>query len=412
MLEYEKRNIEDYIMSRKRKTYSADFKAKLVLEVLEGAKTLNEIASSYEVLPKNLLNWKKQFIENISLAFDKSAVVKEYKEEIAILQENNDSLAKKVGTLTIEKDFLEGKLVSSVSSKERQAMIDTEHKLSLNKQCALLQISKSSLYYEEAIPFSSEEDRALLNAIDKIYTESPSYGSRRITEQLKQDGYLVGRKHVRTAMKFMGIIALYPKPRTTVANKMHQKYPYLLSEFKNEKNQVIIEQANKVWSTDITYIKLEKGFAYLAAIIDWNTKKILSWKLSNTMDVSLTTGVLKEALALYPKPDILNTDQGSQYTANEHIQILVDHNISISMDAKGRSIDNIVIERFWRTLKYEDVYLQHYNTIKEADIGIGKFITYYNSRRLHSAIDYNTPNEFYYRAINNLDSDQVLQKVA
>jgi len=399
-------------MSRRRKTYSADFKAKLVLEVLEEKRTLNEIAGGYEILPKNLLNWKKQFVENMSLAFDKSAVVKEYKEEIELLQKNNDSLAKKVGTLTIEKDFLEGKLVSSVSFKARKAMIENGHKLSTTSQCKLLHINKSSLYYQAVVPFSSADDIELLNAIDEIYTESPSYGCRRITKQLKRDGFSVGRKHVATAMRFMGIVALYPKPRTTVANKMHHKYPYLLSEFKNEKNQVIIESANQVWSTDITYIKLEKGFAYLAAIIDWNTKKILTWKLSNTMDVSLTTGVLKEALALYPKPDILNTDQGSQYTANEHIEILVNHNIAISMDAKGRSIDNIVIERFWRTLKYEDVYLQQYNTIREADIGIGKFIDYYNSRRLHSSIDYNTPNEVYYRAVNNLGSDQTLQKVS
>jgi len=143
----------------------------------------------------------------------------------------------------------------------------------------------------------------------------------------------------------MGIKALYPKPKTTMANKEHKKYPYLLNEFKNEDNQVIIETPNKVWSTDITYIKLENGFAYLAAVIDWNTKKILSWKLLNTMDVSLATSVLKDTLAIYPKPEIFNTDQGSQYTAKEHIEILTQNDISISMDAKARSIDNIVIER-------------------------------------------------------------------
>lgn len=241
-------------MSRKRKTYSADFKVKLVLEVLEEKRSLNEIAGSYEVLPKNLLNWKKQFLENMSLAFDKSAVVKEYKEEIEVLQKNNDSLVKKVGTLTIEKDFLEGKLVSSVSFKERKAMIEREHKLSITAQCRLLHINKSSLYYKAVVPFSSQEDIKLLNAIDAIYTESPSYSCRRITQQLKKDGFAVGRKHVTRAMKLMGIVALYPRTRTTVADKMHKKYPYLLSGFKNNKNQVVIESANQVWSTDITYI--------------------------------------------------------------------------------------------------------------------------------------------------------------
>lgn len=201
--------------------------------------------------------------------------------------------------------------------------------------------------------------------------------------------------------KDMGIRALYPKARTTISNKEHKKYPYLLNEFKNDKNQVIIDTPNKVWSTDITYIRLEKGFAYLAAIIDWNTKKILSWRLSNSMDVSLTTSVLNEALSLYPKPEIFNTDQGSQYTAKEHIEVLVDNKISISMDAKGRSIDNIVIERFWRTIKYEDIYPASYQDIKEARKGIGEYINLYNSERLHSAIDYLTPDEAYYNCASD-----------
>jgi putative transposase len=199
----------------------------------------------------------------------------------------------------------------------------------------------------------------------------------------------------------MGIVAQYPKPKTTIANKEHLKYPYLLKQFKNDKNQVVIAKPNQVWSADITYIKLDKGFVYLAAIIDWHTKKILSWKLSNTMDVSLTTTVLKEALSLYPKPEIFNTDQGSQYTASQHIQILVDNNISISMDGKGRATDNIVIERFWRSLKYEDVYPQSYSTIKEARTGIGKYINIYNTERLHQSLDYATPDEVYFKGVNN-----------
>ena len=206
-------------MSTKRKTYSAEFKAKLVLEVLEGEKTINEIASSYEIIPNNLKNWKKQFLENMSLAFDKSAVVKEYKEEIEILQKSNDSLAKKVGNLTIEKDFLEGKLVSLVSSKERKALVDTGHTISLNKQCKLLNVSKSSLYYKPSKPFSTSSDLKLLDAINKIYSDFPSYGYRRIHAQLQYDGYNVGKKFVKKAMKYMGIEALYPKPKTTIANK-------------------------------------------------------------------------------------------------------------------------------------------------------------------------------------------------
>jgi putative transposase len=391
-------------MSTKRKSYSADFKAKLVLEVLEGEKTINEIASAYEVLPVSLKNWKQQFLENMSLAFDKSTVVKEYKDEIETLQKSNDELAKKVGNLTIEKDFLEGKLVSLVSSKERKDLVDTKLSISINKQCKLLHVSKSNLYYNPTKPFSSGSDIQLLDAINNIYSDFPSYGYRRIHKQLLRDGHNIGKKFVNKAMKYMGIEALYPKPKTTTANKEHYKYSYLLKEFRNYAGQVVIEKVNQVWSTDITYIKLEKGFVYLAAIIDWHSKKILSWKLSNTMDIFLVTSVLNEALAFFPKPEIFNTDQGSQYTSKVHTSILKKHDIKISMDGVGRATDNICIERFWRSIKYEEVYLNEYKNIKELQKAIAKYMDSYNKKRLHSTIGYKTPNEIYYQAINNLDS--------
>jgi len=392
-------------MSTKRKTYSAEFKAKIVLEVLEGELTLNQIASKYELLPANIKNWKKMFLENMSLAFDKSAMVKEYKEKIEVLQKDKDSMAKKVGELTLEKDFLEGKLVSLVSYKTRKTFTDTKHKLSLNKQCKLLHIAKSTLYYTPVKRFSSEWEIKFLNVLNEIHSEFPYYGTRRLVTALGNEGFKVGRKLIKSAMEYMGIRALYPKHQTTQAYKEHYKYKYLLKEFKNEKNQVVIENPNQVWSTDITYIKLEKGFVYLAAVIDWNTKKILSWKLSNTMDVALTTGVLNDALSRYPKPEIFNTDQGSQYTAQAHVNILKEHNIKISMDGKGRSIDNICIERFWRTIKYEEIYLNDYKSMSELRYSIDNYIQKYNSRRLHSAIGNKTPNEVYDTFINNLEFD-------
>jgi putative transposase len=388
-------------MSRKRTTYSAEFKAKVVLELLEGEKTLNEIATKYELLPKNLQNWKKQFVENAFLAFDKSAVSKEYKEEIEKLKKAKDATSKKLGEVIVERDFVVEKLKSLVSSSIRAKATDTKLKLSLNRQLKLLSVSKTAHYYEPVIPFSSDKDIKLLNMIDIIHTKHPYYGTRRVHKLLQRLGFNAGRKLIKSAFEFMGIRALYPKVRTTLANKEHKKYPYLLKAFKNDNNQVVIDTPNQVWSTDITYIKLEKGFVYLAAIIDWATKKILSWKLSNTMDISLTTSVLLDALSKYPKPEILNTDQGSQYTAKEHIDILVKNSISISMDAKGRSIDNIVIERFWRTLKYEDIYPSSYTNIKEAKVGIGEYIDIYNKERLHSALDYLTPDEAYYKGANN-----------
>ena len=400
-------------MSTKRKTYSAEFKAKVVLEVLEANETLNQIASKYELLPANVKNWKKLFLENMSLAFDKSTVVKEYKEKIEVLQKDKDSIAKKLGETIVEKEFLEGKLVSLVSSKTRKKFVDTKHKLSVNKQCKLLYIAKSTLYYEPVKRFSSEWELKFLNALNEIHSEFPYYGTRRLVTALENESYFVGRKFIKSAMEYIGIRALYPKHKTTQAYKEHYKYKYLLKEFKNENNQVVIENPNQVWSTDITYIKLEKGFVYLAAIIDWNTKKILSWRLSNTMDVALTTGVLNDALAKYPAPEIFNSDQGSQYTAQAHVNILKDHGIKISMDGKGRSIDNICIERFWRTIKYEEIYLNDYKSMSELRHSIDNYIVKYNSRRLHSAIGNKTPNEVYDKAINSLESqNQELRLVA
>jgi len=390
-------------MSTKRKSYSADFKAKLVLEILEGEKTINEIASKYEVLPASLKQWKKQFLDNISLAFDKSTVVKEYKDKIETLQKDKDNMAKKVGELTLERDFAVEKLVSLASSKKRKSMIDSKLKTSLNTQCRLLGVSKSSFYYTPVKPFSTSQDIGVLDAINNIYSDFPSYGARRMTEQLQRDGYNVGKKFVKKAMKYMGIEAIYTKPKTTTANKEHYKYLYLLKDFRDYAGRVITQRVNQVWSTDITYIKLETGFVYLAAIIDWHSKKILTWKLSNSMDMSLVKSVLNEALALYPTPEIFNTDQGSQYTSQEHTNILQKHSIQILMDGVGRATDNIAIERFWRSIKYEEIYLNEYKNIKALNRAIEKYMNSYNRRRLHSTIGYKTPNEVYYQADNNLD---------
>ena len=259
------------------------------------------------------------------------------------------------------------------------------------------------MYYKPIGPFSRPSDLILLNSIDRIYTDFPYYGHRRIKEQLKRSGIKIGKKKVISAMKYMGLRALYPKPKTIIAIKEHKKYPYLLNQFNNKRNQVVVTQVNEVWSTDI---KLEKGFAYLAAIIDWHTKKILSWKLSNTMDVHLTLGVLNKALALYLKPRILITAQGLQYTAKQHIGILVKNRIEIAMDGKGRSIDNIYIERFWRSPKFEDIYLKVYSTMSEARSGVDQYIEKYKTKRVHSTINYLTPDELYFENIELLEAAQ------
>lgn len=382
-------------MSKKRLTYTADFKAKVIIELLESDMTVNELASKYDLLPKNIHNWKQQFLSNACLAFDKSSVVKEYKQEIDDLRKDKDATSKKLGEIIVERDFLMGKLKSLVSSNDRVNSVDTKLELSLNNQLKLLSVSKSLYYYTPVPIFSSTNDVKLLNTIDLIHTKHPYYGTRRLMKLLNKLGFSVGRKLIKRAMEFMGIKALYPKKKTTMTNKQHKKYPYLLNAFKNDSNQVVIDKSNKVWSADITYIRLEHGYVYLAAIIDWYSKKVLAWKLSNTIDTHLTTSVLNEALLKYDKPDIFNSDQGVQYTAKEHIKILSDSNINISMDAKGRSIDNIAIERFWRTLKYENVYPASYNTMSEAKKGIKEYIDTYNNERLHSSIGYITPDEAY-----------------
>lgn len=227
-------------MSKKRKSYSAEFKTKVVLELLEGEKTVNEVASKYEILPKSLQDWKKQFLSNASLAFDKSAAVKEYKEKISELETQSERLAKKVGTLSIERDWLEGKL-SSLDLSIKKELIGKDEGVqaatknpSLNRQLQLLHMSKTAHYYTPVEPFSSNEDIKLLHTIDKIHTKHPYYGTRRIVKMLKRLGFDVGRKLIKRAMEFMGIKALFPKPKTTVAKREHMKYPYLLEEFKNE----------------------------------------------------------------------------------------------------------------------------------------------------------------------------------
>jgi putative transposase len=368
------------------------------------------------------------------LAFDKSAVVQEYKEEIEALKKEKDAIAKKLGEVIVERDCPRtsscgvvaslGRAVGKLQSLDlsiRREIVDSEGGVqaktkepSLNKRLKMLGMSKTAYYYKPVIPFNSDNEKKLLDSIDEIYTKHPYYGTRRMVVELKKRGFNVGRKLVKKAYEYLGIQALYPRPKTTIANRLDYKYPYLLDEYRDDKGLVQIDKPNVVWSGDITYIKLEKGFAYLCAIIDWHTKKIISWKLSNTIDVNLTTSVLKDALSKYPKPKIFNSDQGIQYTAKEHIQILKDNGISISMDAKGRSIDNIVIERFWRTLKYEDVYPKSYNTIKEARDGIKEYIESYNKKRLHSSIGYKTPDEVYCSWINSCNNitEDLLPNVA
>lgn len=380
-------------MSTQRRQFSAEFKTKVILELLSGEQTLNQVASKYNVLPKSLQEWKKQFLENAELAFEPAKAVKEYKDEIKSKEAEIEELQKALGKTMIERDWAVKKL-KSLGLLNKKSLVDPKlTTLSLTRQCELIGVHRSSLYYKPK--GFSMHDIGIMHRIDEIYTEMPFYGHRRIHRQLMDEEIAIGRHRVARYMKVLGIKALYPtkKRNTSIRNKEHAIYPYLL---KKEE----ITRPNQVWSGDITYIRLQGGFAYLSVVMDWYSKKVLSWKLDTTMDASLSSSVLQQAIEHHGRPDIFNSDQGSQYTAYEHISVLKKHNISISMNGKGRSIDNIAVERFFRSLKYEDVYLKRYSTLREAKTGIENYIRLYNTKRLHSALDYKTPLSVYMKKMD------------
>ncbi len=266
-------------------------------------------------------------------------------------------------------------------------MIVRKDSLPVTRQCEIIQFPRSQVYRERA--GISSRDLRIMHLVDELYTDSPTMGSRRISVEITLTyGIHVGRTKVRRLMREMGIQAIYPKKQLSVANKQHKIYPYLL-------RNVPVTHVNHVWSTDITYIRMEKGFVYLAAVIDWYSRKVLSWKLSTTMDLALCTSVLQEALDTYGKPEIFNTDQGSVYTSNEHTQILKDKGIKISMDGKGRALDNIFVERLWRTVKQEEVYLKEYQTVKVAKASLKKYFEKYNTKRRHQSLKNHYPEDIF-----------------
>jgi putative transposase len=253
-------------------------------------------------------------------------------------------------------------------------MIEKDSAVSLGKQCRILEISRSSLYYKPV--GVNEDDLRLMKLIDRIHLNQPSHGSRKICDGLRRMGEKVGRKHVRTLMNKMSISAIYNKPRLTKGNHDHKVYPYLL-------RGMPITKANQVWAADITYMPMSKGFCYLVAIMDWASRKILSWRLSNTQDTGFCLEALNEALERCGAPEIVNTDQGSQFTSDSFIHALTSRNIRISMDGKGSWKDNVFIERFWKTVKYEEVYLKGYESLTVARRELKVFMDYYNSQRGH-----------------------------
>ena len=273
-----------------------------------------------------------------------------------------------------------------MSQERRLEMIDRKHlELSLLRQCILLDISRSSVYYDARE--ADEYDLELMSLIDHQYLKTPFYGSRRITAHLRRQGHQINRKRVQRLMRVMGITAIYQRPNTSKPSRGHKIYPYLL-------RGLTINRVNQVWAADITYIPMARGFMYLVAIMDWYSRYVLAWRLSNTMDVEFCVDALEEALSK-GTPEIFNTDQGSQFTSEAFTGMLLQHGIQISMDGKGRYKDNIFVERLRRSLKYEEVYLKDYQRVPEARAGIGAYLRFYNEERPHQTLGYRTPREVF-----------------
>lgn len=263
------------------------------------------------------------------------------------------------------------------------------------KQCKILNINRSTLYYHCKTQESSG-NLELMRLIDRIHLEFPFYGTRKIKCCLERDhGLIVNRKRIQRLMRLMCITALYPKPKLTKRNKDHSIYPYLL-------NNLVINKPNQVWCTDITYIPMKNGFIYLVAIMDWYSRKILSYRLSNTMTTEFCLDALEEAISRFGVPEIFNSDQGSQFTDGKFTALLKSHKIKISMDGKGAWRDNVAIERFWRSLKYEEVYLKAYESMKEAKTEISRYIKFYNTIRFHQSLENQTPDEVYFKNLKEL----------
>jgi putative transposase len=274
-------------------------------------------------------------------------------------------------------------------------MIDSNHDLPVARQAKVLNISRGSVYYRpRPVPAA---DLAIMRRIDELHLDCPFAGSRMLRDILRREGFTIGRRHVATLMKRIGIEAIYRRPNTSKPAPGHKIYPYLLRGLK-------VDHPNQVWAMDITYIPMARGFVYLAAVVDWFSRRVLAWRLSITMEAAFCVEALEEALAKHGRPEIFNTDQGSQFTSEAFTGVLIVNKIAISMDGKGSWRDNVFVERIWKTVKYEEVYLRAYNSVGEARASLGRYLDFYNGRRPHSSLDRRTPGEAYF--------EHTLQKAA
>ncbi|WP_192798569.1 IS3 family transposase [Brucella anthropi] len=369
---------------RPRRNHSPAFKAKVALAAIRGEQTLVELSQQFDVHANQIKQWKDQLLEGATGVFGD-----EVKAEPAGPSIDVKTLHAKIGELTLENGFFV-QCARQGGIAGRKEMIDREHKLSVVRQARLLGFSRGSVYYSPR-PVS-DGDLAQMRRIDELHLEYPFAGSRMLQGLLKGEGLETGRLHVATLMKKMGIEAIYRRPNTSKPAPGHKIYPYLL-------RKLAVTRPNQVWAMDLTYIPMARGFVYLCAVVDWFSRRVLSWRLSITMEADFCIEAVEEALARYGKPDIFNTDQGSQFTSIDFTAVLKKAEIAISMDGKGAWRDNVFVERLWRSIKYEEVYLHAYKTVSEARAGIGRYLNFYNTRRPHSSLDRQTPDQAYFNAL-------------
>jgi putative transposase len=365
-------------MTTTRKQYSPAFKARVAVEAIRGEKTLSQLGSQFKVHPMQIAKWRKAALEQLPELFVDGRSRKGRDGEA-----NNDVLYEEIGRLKVELDWLKKK--SACSIEELRPLVEPGHaEISLRRQCELLGVNRAGLYYEPV--GESSENLRLMRLLDEQYTRTPFYGSRKMVRWLATQGHVVNRKRISRLMAVMGIEAVYP-PRLSQAGQGHRIYPYLLRE-------TTVVRVNQVWSTDITYIRMAQGFVYLVAVMDWFSRFVLSWSLSLTLEVEFCLEALRRALR-QATPDIFNSDQGSQFTSERFIGELEARQIAVSMDGRGRCMDNIFVERLWRSLKYEEVYLKDYASVMEAQAGIDRYFRFYNHERLHQNLGYRTPAAIY-----------------
>ncbi|MEW9616246.1 IS3 family transposase [Shinella sp. S4-D37] len=372
---------------RPRRNHSPAFKAKVALAAIRGEQTLVELSQQFDVHANQIKQWKDQLLEGATGVFGDETKAEPSGPTIDV-----KTLHAKIGELTQENGFFI-RCARQGGIAGRKEMIDREHKLSVVRQAKLLGFSRGSVYY---LPRPvSDGDLALMRRIDELHLDYPFAGSRMLQGLLRGEGLETGRRHVATLMKKMGIEAIYRRPNTSKPAPGHKIYPYLL-------RKLAVTRPNQVWAMDLTYIPMARGFVYLCAVVDWFSRKVLSWRLSITMEAAFCIEAVEEALARHGRPEIFNTDQGSQFTSIDFTAVLKRSQIAISMDGKGAWRDNVFVERLWRSIKYEEVYLHAYKTVSEARAGIARYLNFYNTRRPHSSLDRRTPDQAYFNALTPL----------